>query len=72
MGATGINLHATRVFAIAGQDVVSFGFGSLLYRISWLDVIYLAFDFILYISFSIGICFGGRNRKPLPSQIPVR
>jgi hypothetical protein len=37
------------------------GFGSLLYCIFWLDVIYLAFKHILNFSFSIGICFGGQN-----------
>ena len=36
---------------------------SLLCGISGRDVIYLAFEYILYISFSIGICFGRRNSE---------
>ena len=51
--------RTTRVFAIAGLEGETIGFGSLLCRISGLDVIYFAFEHILYISFSIGICFGG-------------
>ena len=56
-------MRITRVFAISGRDIVSFGFSSLLYRISWLDVNYFAFKHILHFSFSIGICFGGRNSE---------
>jgi len=48
--------RTTKVFAIAGREVVSIGFGSLLCRISWLDVIYFAVEHILYISFLISIC----------------
>jgi len=42
-----ISQQPTKVFAIAGREVETIGFGSLLYRISVLDVIYLAYEHIL-------------------------
>jgi hypothetical protein len=44
-----LRLHGD--FAIAGRDVVTIGSGTLLCHISWLDITYLAVQYILYIVF---------------------
>ena len=59
-----IKLPTTWVFAIAGHDVVSFGFGSLLCCIHRLDFINLAVEDILYISFQSAFASADGTRKP--------